>query len=95
MWGFGDDQSVWEHLVQSWDWFLRLLTLADLIQIPAVIFAGAAAWLLTKPLQHSFAGWVNRQWPASLHRDWLVGTVPSGFAPACRRAGSVRSRARS
>jgi uncharacterized membrane protein SpoIIM required for sporulation len=48
MWGFGDDQSVWGHLVQAWDWFLHLLTPANLIQIPAVILAGAAAWLLTK-----------------------------------------------
>ena len=61
MWSFGDDQSVWGQLVQAWDWFLHLLTPANLIQIPAVILAGAAAWLLTRPLQHSFAGWVNRQ----------------------------------
>jgi small-conductance mechanosensitive channel len=94
MLGFGDDQSVWGHLVQAWDWFLHLLTPANLIQIPAVILAGAAAWVLTRPLQHSFAGWVNRQWPASLHldwlerhRDWLVGTVAPLIPLACWMLG--------
>ena len=94
MWDFGDDQSVWGQLVQTWDWFLHLLTPANLIQIPAVILAGAAAWVLTRPLQHSFAGWVNRQWPASLHldwlerhRDWLVGTVAPLIPLACWMLG--------
>ena len=48
-----------------------VLVFANLIQIPAVILTGGAAWLVCRPIRRWASRWVERV-PEHHHLDWVV-----------------------
>ena len=48
-----------------------VLIFANLIQIPAVILTGGAAWLVCQPIRRWTTSWVERV-PEHHHLDWVV-----------------------
>src|SRR5690348_14675904 len=48
-----------------------VLVFANLIQIPAVILTGGAAWLVCRPIRRWITSWVERV-PEHHHLDWVV-----------------------
>jgi hypothetical protein len=48
-----------------------VLLFANLIQIPAVILTGGAAWLVCRPIRRWTTSWVERV-PEHHHLDWVV-----------------------
>jgi small-conductance mechanosensitive channel len=49
----------------------EVLTFVNLIQIPAVILTGFAAWVICRPLQRRAVAWMDRI-PTHHHLDWIV-----------------------
>jgi hypothetical protein len=49
----------------------EILVFANLIQIPAVILTGGAAWLVCRPIRCWVAGWAERV-PEHHHLDWVL-----------------------
>src|SRR5262249_49013434 len=58
------------HQLTAW-LFANILTFANLVQIPAVAITGAAAWLVSRPLQRQIAVWLARA-PATSHLEWIA-----------------------
>jgi len=58
------------HQLTAW-LFVNILTFANLVQIPAVAITGAAAWLVSRPLQRQIAVWLARA-PATPHLEWIA-----------------------
>nr|WP_294507790.1 mechanosensitive ion channel domain-containing protein [uncultured Rhodopila sp.] len=71
-----DAVSLWQILsahVQQLEQRLLgdVLTFVNLIQIPAVVLTGGAAWIICRPVRRWAVRWIDRI-PAHHHLDWIV-----------------------
>jgi small-conductance mechanosensitive channel len=71
-----DANLLWQIILTQFEQleqhlFGDVFILVNLIQIPAVILTGGAAWLVCRPVQRWLGRWVERI-PAHHHLDWIV-----------------------
>src|SRR5262249_26624814 len=71
-----DAVSIWQDVVTHFEQIEKhllddVLVFANLIQIPAVILTGGAAWLVCRPIRRWTTRWVERV-PEDHHFDWVV-----------------------
>jgi hypothetical protein len=87
-----DAVSIWQDVMTHFEQlekhlFDDVLIFANLIQIPAVILTGAAAWLVCRPIRRWTMSWVERvsehyhlDWVAS-HRSWVTDRLVPLITP--------------
>ncbi|HEX2136441.1 MAG TPA: mechanosensitive ion channel domain-containing protein, partial [Microvirga sp.] len=82
-------QAYLERLIA---WLVAdVLTMANLVQVPALALTGGLAWLVARPVRHWICQWVSQEFGRSdewaSRRDWIINRIVPLTTPAIWAVG--------